>query len=119
MADYIKVQLTEELKEKTADLLEKSSKGKVKAGINEVTKAIERGTAKMVVIAEDVSPKEIVMHLPVLCTEKSIPFSYIGTKKDLGEKSGLGTATSAVAVIESSVDAEWKDLAKKINELRK
>lgn len=119
MVDYIKVQLTEELKQETAELLEKSSKGKVRAGINEVTKAIERGTAKMVVIAEDVSPKEIVMHLPVLCAEKNIPFSYIGTKKELGEKSGLGTATSAVAIVESSVDAEWKSLANKINELKK
>jgi large subunit ribosomal protein L7Ae len=70
-------------------------------------------------IAEDVAPKEIVMHLPVLCTEKNIPFSYVATKKELGDRAELGTATSAVAVIDSSVDAEWKDLAKKIAELRK
>lgn len=116
---YIKMELTEELRAKTLELLEKSSKGKVRAGINEVTKAIERGTAKVVLIAEDVTPKEIVMHLPVLCTEKNIAFSYVATKKELGEKSGLGTATSAIAVIESSVDADWKDLAKKIAELKK
>ncbi|MFA5126171.1 MAG: 50S ribosomal protein L7Ae [archaeon] len=120
MADYIKVQLTDELREKTLDLLEKTAKkGKLKGGINEVTKAIERGTAKFVVIAEDVSPKEIVMHLPLLCDEKQIPFSYVATKKELGEKAGLKTATASIAIVESEAEAELKELGKKIAELRK
>jgi len=120
MADYIKVQLTDELREKTLDLLEKTAKkGKLKGGINEVTKAIERGTAKFVVIAEDVSPKEIVMHLPLLCDEKQIPFSYAATKKELGEKAGLKTATASIAIVESEAEAELKELGKKIAELRK
>ena len=49
-----------------------------------MTKAIERGNAKFVVIAEDVNPKEVVMHLPVLCDEKQVPYSYVATKKELG-----------------------------------
>lgn len=120
MADYIKVQLTDELRDQTAELVEKTAKkGKIKAGINEVTKAIERGSAKLVVIAEDVSPKEVVMHLPLLCDEKQIPFSYIATRKDLGEKAGLRTATASIAILESGEEAEIKDLGKKIAELRK
>ena len=120
MADYIKVQLTDELRERTVGLVESTAKkGKIKAGINEVTKAIERGTAKFVVIAEDVSPKEVVMHLPMLCEEKNIPFSYIATRKDLGEKAGLRTATASIAITESGEEAEMKDLAKKIAELKK
>ncbi|MFA5930949.1 MAG: 50S ribosomal protein L7Ae [archaeon] len=120
MAEYVKVQLTDELRDKTLEIIEKTAKsGKVKGGINEVTKAIERGTAKLVIIAEDVSPKEIVMHLPVLCDEKQIPFSYVATKKDLGEKAGLRTATASIAITDSSAEADIKDLAKKIAELRK
>ncbi|MEI7961084.1 MAG: 50S ribosomal protein L7Ae [archaeon] len=120
MADYIKVALTDELRGRTGELVEKTAaKGKIKAGINEVTKAIERGTAKMVIIAEDVTPKEVVMHLPVLCDEKQIPFSYISTRKELGEKAGLRTATASIAIIESGEEAEIKDLGKKIAELRK
>ena len=38
--------------------------GKIKKGANEVTKAIEKGTAKLVAVAEDVQPPEIVMHIP-------------------------------------------------------
>ena len=44
--------------------------GKVKKGVNEVTKAIEKGTAKLVAVAKDVSPPELTMHLTVLCKEQ-------------------------------------------------
>ena len=54
-------------------IIEKVKKtGKLEKGTNEVTKAIERGTAKLIVYASDVDPKEIVQHLPVLCKEKKI-----------------------------------------------
>jgi len=120
MSAHVKIELTEELKNRTLELVEKTAKkGKIKAGINEVTKAIERGTAKLVVIAEDVSPAEVVMHLPLLCDEKNVPFSYASTRKELGEKAGLGTATASIAITESGEEAELKDLSKKIAELRK
>jgi ribosomal protein eL8 len=120
MSAHVKVQLTDDLKGQTVELIEKTAKkGKIKAGINEVTKAIERGTAKFVVIAEDVSPAEVVMHLPILCDEKNVPFSYIATRKELGEKAGLRTATASIAITESGAEAEIKDLGKKIAELRK
>jgi len=119
MAAYVKIQLTDELRDATVSIVEKSKKGKIKAGINEVTKAIERGNAKLVVIAEDVSPAEVVMHLPILCEEKNIPYSYIATRKDLGEKAGLRTATASIAITESDADADIKDLAKKLAELKK
>ena len=44
----------------------------IKKGTNEVTKAIERGTAKLVLIAEDVDPPEVVAHLPHICKDKNI-----------------------------------------------
>ena len=40
--------------------------GKLRRGTNETTKAIERGTAKLVVVAKDITPPEIVIHLPIL-----------------------------------------------------
>ena len=74
--------------------------GKIDKGTNEVTKAIERGTAKLVVAAEDVQPKEIIQHLPVLCEEKGIPFSFVDNKAKLGLAAGVPVATASVAVIE-------------------
>jgi len=111
----------EKIAEQQLSLLEKSSKkGKVKVGVNEVTKAIERGTAKLVLIAEDVSPEEIVMHLPLICKEKQIPYSFVKTKKALGEKTGLGVGTSAAAITnEGEAKKELAELVKKIQGLKK
>ncbi len=119
MAEYVKIELSEALKNETKTIIEKSVKGKIKAGLNEVTKAIERGTAKLIVIAEDVNPAELVMHLPILCKEKNIACSYIETRKELGEKAGLRMATSAIAIIETSAEKEIKELSAKIEELKK
>ena len=73
--------------------------GKISKGANEVTKAIEKGNAKLVVYAADVSPKEVVMHLPLLCKEKNVICVEISKKEDLGAAAGLPVATAAVAVV--------------------
>lgn len=91
-------------------LIEKAKKtGKIEKGTNEVTKAIERGTAKLVVYATDVEPKEIVQHLPVLCKEKKILCKEVDNKKKLGISVGIPVAASAIAIIDAG-DAE-KDIA--------
>jgi len=91
-------------------IIEKARKtGKVEKGTNEVTKAIERGTAKLVVYASDVEPKEIVQHIPLLCKEKGIKCVEADNKKKLGIAVGIPVATSSVAVINSG-DAD-KDIA--------
>ena len=75
--------------------------GKLDKGTNEVTKAVERGTAKLVVIAEDVEPKEVVKHLPILCEEKGIPVLMVDSKKKLGVAAGVNVSTASIAVIEA------------------
>ncbi|MBX4211975.1 ribosomal L7Ae/L30e/S12e/Gadd45 family protein [Candidatus Pacearchaeota archaeon] len=91
-------------------IVEKARKtGKVDKGTNEVTKAVERGVAKLVVYAKDVEPKEIVIHLAVLCKEKKIPCVEVDSKQKLGLAVGIGVNTSAVAVIQAG-DAD-KEIA--------
>ena len=86
----------------TYQILEKAKNtGKIEKGTNEVTKAIERGTAKLVAYAKDVEPKEIVQHLPILCKEKGIPCFEVESKQKLGIVVGLPVSTSSVAVIEA------------------
>lgn len=79
--------------------------GKIEKGTNEVTKAIERGTAKLVAYAADVDPKEIIAHLSVLCKEKGIPCQEVDSKQKLGIAVGIPVSASSVAVIEGG-DAE-------------
>jgi large subunit ribosomal protein L7Ae len=88
------------------EIIEKARKtGKVEKGTNEVTKAIERGTAKLVAYGEDVEPKEIVQHLPILCKEKNIPCIKADKKGKLGIAVGINVGCAAVCVVEFG-DAE-------------
>ncbi len=91
-------------------IVEKARKtGKIEKGTNEVTKAVERMTAKAVFVAADVSPKEIVQHLPILCKEKNIKYVEVDSKQKLGVAVGIKVPCSSVAVIDAG-DAD-KELA--------
>ncbi len=86
--------------DKVLEIVELARKtGKIKKGSNEVTKALERGTAKLVVTAADVNPKEVIMHLPLLAKEKGIPHREVPKKDDLGAAAGLQVGTAAIAII--------------------
>ncbi len=86
--------------------------GKIKKGTNEVTKSAERGAAKLVVAAQDVSPKEVIMHLQPLCKEKGIPYVEVPSKDDLGSAAGLMVGTSAVSI---TVEGDAKNLIKSLS----
>ena len=85
--------------------------GKIRKGVNEVTKAIERGEAKLVIIAQDITPAEITMHLPLLSEEKGIKCVTVPKKEELGAAAGLGVSTAAVAIVK---EGSAKDLIKNI-----
>ena len=96
----LNAEIKKEIQDKAYEAVELAKKtGKIKKGTNEATKAIERGVAKLVVVARDVNPKEIIMHLPALCEEKGIKCVLVNSKDDLGAAAGLDVGTSAVAII--------------------
>jgi len=118
---YVKFEVPKELADKVLRTLEVvNNTGKVKRGTNETTKAVERGIAKLVVIAEDVEPEEIVMHLPPLCEEKNIPYVYVPSKLELGRASGIDVAAASVAVVEPG-DAKTtiEEIIKEVERLKK
>jgi len=65
----------------------------LKFGLNHVTTLVEENKAKMVVIAHDVDPIELVVHLPALCRKKGVPFCFVRGKANLGKLVHLKTAT--------------------------
>ena len=85
-----------------------SGEGRLKKGSNEVTKAAERGTAQMIVMAENVNPAELLAHVPLICKEKSIPFIYVEDQAYLAEAAGMtsGAKTAAIALMEVSKGAQ-------------
>mmetsp|Transcript_18238 Transcript_18238/g.17364 ORF Transcript_18238/g.17364 Transcript_18238/m.17364 type:complete len:144 (+) Transcript_18238:13-444(+) len=98
------------------DLLNKSTFQKqVKKGANETTKSLNRGVAELVILAADTEPLEIVLHLPLLCEDKNIPYVYVPKQADLGRACGVSRNIVAASILklensplESSIQ-EMKD----------
>ncbi|MFP3226054.1 MAG: 50S ribosomal protein L7Ae [Sulfolobaceae archaeon] len=117
---YVKFEVPEDLANKVLEAVKKAREsGKVKKGTNETTKAVERGQAKLVIIAEDVQPEEIVAHLPILCEEKKIPYVYVPSKKALGEACGLQVAAASAAILDPGEAKDMVDeIIKRVEELK-
>lgn len=88
-----------------------STNGKITRGINEVTKAVERGSAKLVVVAADVDPKELTMHIPIIAKEKGIPYLELASKQELGKVAKLSVSCSSLAITDFG---EFAEEAKKL-----
>ncbi|MCC7552669.1 ribosomal L7Ae/L30e/S12e/Gadd45 family protein [Candidatus Micrarchaeota archaeon] len=99
MAGYVNKETAPEVASKVLEILTiAKDTGVVKKGANEATKCIEKGNAMFVVIAGDVSPQEVVVHLPSLCEEKGVSYEFIGTKRELGGAIGISVGCTAVAI---------------------
>ncbi|HTT16727.1 MAG TPA: 50S ribosomal protein L7Ae [Thermoplasmata archaeon] len=99
---YVRFETPDDLAEKALQLVQVASEtGKVRIGTNEVTKSSERAEAKLVVMAEDVDPVEILVHVPMLCEEKRIPYVYVPKKQRLGQSAGLSKGAASVAIVEA------------------
>ncbi len=118
---YVRFEVPDDMQNEALALLEKIREtGKVKKGTNETTKAVERGLAKLVYIAMDVDPPEIVAHLPLLCEEKNIPYIYVKSKSDIGKAVGIEVDCASAAVInEGEAKNELRNLINKLSGLRK
>merc|ERR1712232_136629 len=65
----------------------------VKQGLNHVTSLVEEKKAKLVIIAHDVDPIEIILWLPALCKSRGVPYCIVKSKSRLGSVVGMKTAT--------------------------
>jgi large subunit ribosomal protein L7Ae len=96
---YVKFEVPKEIADKSLEALRLAKQGgAVRKGVNEVTKSIERGLAVLVLLAGDVEPEEVVMHIPALCEQKRIPLVFVPAKLDLGKAVGLGVACAAASI---------------------
>lgn len=117
---YVKFTVPPELAEKAYEAISRAKEsGSIRKGTNEVTKAVERGLAKLVLIAEDVDPPEIVAHLPLLCEEKGIPYVYVPSKARLGKSCGLQVAAASACIIDpGEAAALMNEIVKQVNEIK-
>jgi large subunit ribosomal protein L7Ae len=101
-AYYVKFQVPEDLVSPIYEALRVAHQsGKVKKGTNEVTKAIERGISKLVIVAEDVEPPEVVAHLPILCEEHGAAYAFVPSRQELGKALGIDVTSAAAAILDA------------------
>ncbi|MCJ7450569.1 MAG: 50S ribosomal protein L7Ae [Candidatus Nanohaloarchaeota archaeon QJJ-9] len=117
---YQEFDIPEGVAEKTYTAVEKArDTGEVRKGTNETTKAIERGSADLVVVAGDVDPAEIVMHIPAICAEKGIDYTYVPSQEELGMAAGIEVSTASVAITDpGNSEDDIKEIRNKIEELK-
>ena len=100
---------SEKLNKKVLKVVKKATKAKnVKRGVKEVVKGLRKGAKGVVIIAGDISPMDVIAHVPVLCEDANVPYVYVPSKEDLGSAGSTKRPTSCV-LVESKKDADYND----------
>jgi len=118
---YVKFEVSKEIADAAYEALQISSKtGTVRKGTNETTKAIERAQAKLVIIAEDVDPPEVVAHLPLLCEERKIPYIFVPSKEKIGNAVGIDVPAASVCIVkEGEATGLVKEIVARIDQMKR
>jgi large subunit ribosomal protein L7Ae len=118
---YVKFEVPKELVDKAYQLVQiAKDSGKIRKGTNETTKAVERAVAKLVLIAEDVDPPQVVAHLPILCEERKISYLFVPSKLDLGRSAGIDVGCAAISVLEGGEGSKTlKEIVDAVEQVRK
>jgi len=81
------------------DLVQQTSHAhQLKKGANECTKTLNRGVAELIVLAADTVPLAILLHLPLLCEDKNVPYVFVNSKIALGRACGVARSVIAASI---------------------
>ncbi|CAM9969270.1 unnamed protein product [Phaeothamnion confervicola] len=97
------------------DLVQQASNYKqLKKGANEATKTLNRGISEFIVMTADADPLEILLHLPLLCEDKNVPYVFVPSKVALGRACGVSRPVIAASITTN----EASQLKDQINTLK-
>jgi U4/U6 small nuclear ribonucleoprotein SNU13 len=82
----------------------------LKKGANESTKTLNRGISELIILAADTSPLAILLHFPLLCEDKNVPYVYVPSKMALGRACGVArpVITASITTNEASVSSIYR-----------
>ncbi|KAL2052234.1 hypothetical protein ABVK25_007393 [Lepraria finkii] len=87
------------LSQEILDLVQQASHyHQLKKGANEATKTLNRGTSEIIILAADTAPLAILLHLPLLCEDKNVPYVYVPSKTALGRACGVSRAVISASI---------------------
>ncbi|KAF6169088.1 hypothetical protein GIB67_038585 [Kingdonia uniflora] len=92
---------------RTLKLVRRASESKcLKRGVKEVVKSIRRGNKGICIIAGNISPIDVITHVPILCEESEIPYVYVPSKEDLATAGATKRPTCCVLVLTKPTKGE-------------
>ncbi|KAF8236292.1 L30e-like protein [Tricholoma matsutake] len=102
------------------DLVQQAGQYKMlKKGANEATKTLNRGIAEIIVLTADTEPIEILLHLPLLCEEKNVPYIFVPSKAALGRACNVSRPVISASIttgeskeLSSQIEAAKRDIEK-------
>ncbi|KAK1315557.1 H/ACA ribonucleoprotein complex subunit 2-like protein [Acorus calamus] len=95
------------LSKKTFKLIRRASEHKcLRRGVKEVVKSIRRGNKGLCVIAGNISPIDVITHVPILCEEAGVPYIYVHSKEDLATAGATKRPTCCVLVMTKPTKGE-------------
>jgi len=102
------------------DLVQQASHYKqLRKGANEATKTLNRGISEFIVMAADAEPLEILLHLPLLCEDKNVPYVFVPSKTALGRACGVSRAVIAVSVTTNEASELKPQIISLVNQIEK
>jgi len=97
------------------DLVQQAQNYKqLKKGANEATKTLNRGITDLIVMAADAEPLEILLHLPLLCEDKNVPYVFVPSKVALGRACGVSRPVVSCSILSN----ETSQLTSQIQNVR-
>ena len=79
----------------------------LKRGVKEVVKSVRKSPSTstlssphgVVVLAADISPMDVISHIPVLCEDHNIPYVFVQSRAELGLAGGTKRPTSVIMIV--------------------
>ncbi|KOS23139.1 H/ACA ribonucleoprotein complex subunit 2 [Escovopsis weberi] len=99
--------------------------GTLKRGVKEVVKTLRKSAAGgpsstgfpgVVIIAGDISPMDVISHIPVLCEDHNVPFVFVSSRAELGAAAKTKRPTSVVMIMEKAEGGKKKAAAAKADD---
>lgn len=70
-------------------------------------------SCRVMVIAGNITPIDVICHIPILCEQADIPYIYVPSKEELGAASATKRPTSCILVVPKK-DADWLEAYEKV-----
>jgi len=106
----------EKLATRALKLVRKGSKARrCRRGVKEVIRALRKQEKGIMVLAGNVTPIDVLAHIPILCEEAGIPYIFVPSKEELGAASATKRPTSVVMILPEPNNDTYTESYKKLH----